>query len=240
MDTPSTEHDLAQALSTVAQQLAAEPDEQTTLAGIVGAAVSTVPGVVHGGISRVTGRQVTAQVPTAELVRVCDQAQTELDEGPCLEAIRHQRTVLVDDMAHEDRWPRFAARAVELGVGSMISFQLFVEDDDLGALNLYGATGARFGDEERIIGELFASHAAVALAGAARDRQLNEALATRDTIGQAKGLLMAREKITGNQAFTTLVRASQQTNIKLAEIATWLATEHEQPGQGQTHRPRSL
>lgn len=186
-DSPSTRHELARILGAVARDLEAEQGEQATLAGIVRSAVDTVPGVGYGGISQVSGRRVTAQEPTDALVRECDEAQTELAEGPCLDAIWQQHTVIVDDMTRETRWPRFAARAAELGAGSLISFQLYVHDDTLGALNLYGETGARFGDEARFIGEVFASHAAVALSGARSYRQMNEALASRDAIGQAKG-----------------------------------------------------
>lgn len=49
--------------------------------------------------------------------------------------------------------------------------------------------------------------------------QLEEALATRTTIGQAVGLLMAQEALTSEEAFTKLVHVSQNANIKLCDIA---------------------
>ena len=185
-------HELARKLSDVARSLEAEPDEEWTLHGIVHSAVSAVPGVSSAGIIEVAGKRADPRVSTDELVRKCDEAQSELGDGPCLEAIREQDTIVVDDMSTESRWPRFATRASGLGVGSMISFQLYVTRDTLGALNLYGDTGVSFGEEARIIGELFASHAAVAMSGARTQRQLGEALDTRDVIGQAKGILMRR------------------------------------------------
>lgn len=230
-------HELARLLSGVARDLENESDEDETLAGIVQAAVATVPGVVSGGISQVHGRQVQAQAPTDELVAQCDKVQNELNEGPCLDAIWQQHTVLVNDLATDTRWPRFGARAAELGAGSLISFQLSVRENTLGALNLYGASGVRFGEEAQLVGELFATHAALALSGARHSRQMNEALASRDAIGQAKGLLMDRENVTGQRAFELLVRASQEANIKLTDVATWLVNKHEQP-DGE-HRPRS-
>lgn len=229
--TPSK--DLTRTLADVARDLQAESGEEATLAAIVRAAVATVPGAAYGGITQVQGRRLTAKVPTDAIVGVCDELQSELGEGPCLDAIWHQHTVIVADMAHEDRWPTFAARAAELGVGSLISFQLYVHDDTLGALNLYGGRGVRFGDEERTIGELFASHSAVALAGARSSRQLTEALASRDLIGQAKGILMQRHGVNGQHAFNMLVRASQEANVKLVEVARWLVDEHENPGRAR-------
>lgn len=229
-------HELARVLSDMARSLQAETDENQTLSGIVRAAVATVPGVAYGGISQVQGKRIVAQVPTDSLVAQCDKMQEELDEGPCMDAIWQQHTIVVDDMASETRWPRFAARAAELGAGSLISFQLYVQGDNLGALNLYGANGARFGDEAQLVGELFASHAAVALSGARHNRQMNEALASRDAIGQAKGLLMARENITGQRAFDLLVQASQRSHIKLTDVANWLIAEHEHPDRN--NRPQ--
>lgn len=233
------EHDLAQTLSAVARQLQAEPDEQATLDGIMAAAVDTVTGADYAGVTLVGkgGRTVMARAPTHEVVRRCDAFQNEIGEGPCLDATWNQHTVTIPDMSMETRWPSFAAEAVRLGVGSMMSFQLYVEGDTLGAMNLYAASPYSFAGGEQLVGELFASHAAVALAGAAESRQLNAALETRDVIGQAKGILMNRENVDALTAFNMLVHASQNANIKLAEVAVWLVDEHSTPGSAG--RPRS-
>lgn len=224
---PKRQHEFARVISDVARGLEAQPDENATLSAVVTAAVATVPGVVSGGISQVHRRQITARMATDELVTLCDKAQEELNEGPCLDAIWHQHTVIVDDFATETRWPQFVARAAELGAGSLISFQLYVRGDTFGVLNLYSADGARFPDEAQLVGEVFATHAALALAGARHSRQMNEALTSRDAIGQAKGLLMAHQNLTGEQAFNLLVHASQDANIKLTDVATWLINDHE-------------
>ncbi|MBQ6641449.1 MAG: GAF and ANTAR domain-containing protein [Saccharopolyspora sp.] len=230
-------HELARVMSTLARNLEAETNEEETLGAVVQTAVNTVPGVWAGGITQVHRRQVHARVPTDEVVRKCDEAQQELGEGPCLDAIWQHETVVVDDMNGETRWPWFAARASELGVGSLISFRLFVQDDTLGALNLYGGHEVRFGEEVKTIGEIFAAHAALALSGARYYRQLSEAMTSRDNIGQAKGLLMCQHDLTAQQAFDLLVRASQQSNIKLTEVAAWVVAEHENPGGAS--RPQS-
>ncbi|MHA6801525.1 GAF and ANTAR domain-containing protein [Bounagaea algeriensis] len=235
--TSDQRHELARTMSALARDLEAEPDEKQTLAAIVQAAVATVPGVVSGGISQVHRRQVTAQVPSDELARQCDELQNELGEGPCLDAIWQQHTVLANDLATDSRWPAFGARASELGAGSLVSFQLYVQQGTLGALNLYGDRGVRFGDEEQLIGEVFATHAALALSGARQHRQFNEAVASRDAIGQAKGLLMCRHDVSAQRAFDLLVRASQESNIKLTEVASWLVNTHEQSNGAS--RPRS-
>jgi GAF domain-containing protein len=156
-----------------------------------------------------------------------DRLQERLQQGPCLDAVRDQRVVRVDDVGADDRWPEFARKAAALGVGSMLCFQLFVEGDHLGAMNLYSRTPQAFDEDSEEIGLLFASHAAVALAGAEHEENLREAVATRDLIGQAKGILMERYNITAEQAFVALIRVSRNSNKKMRAVAEELiATRH--------------
>ncbi|MGI3784107.1 MAG: ANTAR domain-containing protein, partial [Janthinobacterium lividum] len=130
--------------------------------------------------------------------------------------------VRVPDMRHEQRWPQFAQRAYEAGAGSMLSFQLYVQGDTLGALNLYNPEPNGFDEESEQVGLLFASHAAVAFADAQKMDHLDRAVASRDLIGQAKGMLMERYQIDGEGAFRVLARVSQSSNRPLREVATEL------------------
>lgn len=125
-----------------------------------------------------------------------------------------------------ERWPRFAPVALERGVATMCSFQLFTSNDGTaGALNLYAGQPGVFDESSLDTGALFASHAAIALYGAKRSAQLTEALRSRDAIGQAKGILIERFTLSEDRAFAMLVRSSQETNIKLHAVAEWLVDE---------------
>ncbi len=212
---------LGDVMSRVARELQEEHGNvEGTLRAIAASAVHTVPDAEDCGISYVIGHSnVEPRAWTSELPRAVDLVQTEAGEGPCLDAVWSQKIVRVDDVAAESRWPRFAERAAALGVGSMLCFQLFVEGDRLGALNLYSRSAGSFDDESRDIGLVFASHAAVALAGAEHEQNLRAAMASRDVIGQAKGILMERYKLTADQAFGVLARVSQELNRKLGDIA---------------------
>ncbi len=106
--------------------------------------------------------------------------------------------------------------------GQLLCFQLFVHDEDLGALNLVARRPRAFTDESERIGLLFASHAAVAVAGAQDRNHITAALGSRDVIGQAKGILMERYKITAEMAFALLAKTSQDANRKLHEVAEHL------------------
>ncbi|HEY0237931.1 MAG TPA: GAF and ANTAR domain-containing protein [Friedmanniella sp.] len=215
---------LATAFSTVARALQAESDTGAMLDEVVAAAVRLIPGVQDASISVVVARtSITSQHPTSPLPEQVDAIQTEVGEGPCLDAAYEHRTVRVPDMRHEQRWPKFARRAHALGVGSMLSFQLFVVGDNLGALNLFSRETDAFDDESEQVGLLFASHAAIALADARKVDHFEFAVASRDLIGQAKGILMERYSIDEGRAFTVLTRVSQATHRKLRDIAQELA-----------------
>ena len=216
-------HDLAAHLTEIARRLQRQRDEQKTMDAIVHAAVGTIPGAEHAGIMAVTGRrEIRTVATTGDLPCDVDQAQYEAGQGPCLTSLYQERIVSVPDVARDGRWPVFAAKATELEVASMLSFQLFVENDDLGALNLYSGEVNAFPDESEHVGSLFAGHAAIALASAQERKQLQAAVQTRDLIGQAKGILMERHQITADQAFAVLTRASQHTNTRLRDIAEQL------------------
>ena len=207
-----------------------------TLSAIVSAAVHTVPGSQYAGITLVRARQqVETPAATEELVNKVDSAQYETGQGPCLDAVYEHQTVRLSDMAGEERWPAFTERALDLGIRSMLSFQLYVVQDNLGALNLYSAETDAFDDESENVGLLFAAHAAVAMAGVRKQEHMARALSMRDLIGQAKGILMERHRITADQAFALLVRASQRTNTKLTDIAQELTDTGDLP-RSRAHR----
>lgn len=163
------------------------PAPGATLQSIVEAAVRLVPGVRWAGISLIEGRQVTPSVPTDELVAELDSLQNDLGEGPCLDALHEQHTVSIADTSTDTRWPQWGRAASDRGVRSVLAFQLFVREENLGALNLYGDAANVFTDESEVIGAVLAQHGAVAMIGAQETAQFNSALASRDVIGQAKG-----------------------------------------------------
>lgn len=213
--------DLSQVLSDLAREMQHQVDAAAVMELIVSSVVGTVPGVEHASISLVQGRRrVVSAAATGELAQRFDELQQETREGPCLDAMYEQVTIRVDDLATDPRWPELARRATaELGVASMLCFQLFVRDQDLGGLNLLARRPGAFSDESERIGLLFASHAAVAVADAQDLNHVTTALGSRDVIGQAKGILMERYKITAEVAFALLAKTSQNTNRKLYEVA---------------------
>lgn len=212
--------DLALRLMESAQQLHRQNDPEETLRAVVGAAVRLIPGAQEGSLSLVAaGRTLLTEAATSALAADVDKLQEQVGEGPCLDAVYEQHTIVVADTAHERRWPRFSASACEAGVGSILALQLFVEGDRLGALNLYARQPHAFDDDSQHVGQMFAAHAAIAYSTARRQVQLERAVHSRELIGQAQGILMERHKVTSDQAFAILVQASQHGNVKLRDIA---------------------
>ena len=229
---------LAEGLSALARDLDQQDDSEAVLSAIVASAVAMIPGVEEGSISVVLGRRrVTSQAPTGELPVRVDAIQEETQQGPCLDAAYQHQTVRVDDLAMEDRWPLFAQRASAAGAASMLSLQLYVEGENLGALNLYARTPNAFTDESEQVGLLFAAHAAIAYAGVRKETQLALALIRRDVIGQAKGILMERYKISSERAFLLLARVSQTSNRKLHDVAEELVRQGTISTAGASPRP---
>jgi GAF domain-containing protein len=227
-------HDLGEVMGQVARSLQEEHgDVESTLQTLTATAVGIVPGAEECTVTYVTGRRrVEPRAATSDLPREVDEMQDRIQEGPCLHAVWDEQTVRVEDMRTETRWPRFAAEAVELGVLSSLSVQLFVEGDNLGALNLYARRPHAFSEESEDVGLVLAAHAAVAVAAAQNEEHLRRAVSSRDLIGQAKGILMERYKLTGDQAFQVLARASQQTNRRLVDVADELTQTGSVPGAG--------
>lgn len=224
---PETNRRLAQVLGTLAVEMQAQTDNSTLLSTIVHAAVDIVEGARWAGVSLVNRQRVIPELAADSVSEQLDQLHTDLGEGPSLSVLADHRTVQIHDLSAETRWPRFASNAMELGVHSLLAFRLFVRSGDLGVLNLYGATSNAFTEDSVLSGEVLAQHAAVAMVGASAADQFRIAVSSRDLIGQAKGILMHRDRLTGLQAFAALTRTSQAMNIKLVNVARWLVEDHE-------------
>lgn len=185
------------------------------------AAVEYVPGAMAAGMTVVErGRSVRTIGATSRDAEAADAIQERHNHGPCLSAAWEHHTVRVDDYGSDERWPQFFHDAInETAVRSSLSFMMFTDHGTMGALNLYGSEPNSFTDESVEMGLIFATHGAVLWGSLLRENQFRSALASRDLIGQAKGMLMERYHIDAAHAFGLLTRLSQESNTKVVEIA---------------------
>ncbi|MBD9727447.1 GAF and ANTAR domain-containing protein [Streptomyces caniscabiei] len=210
-------------MASMARDLLAQPSVDATLERITASATELVEGCDAAGILVLHGTSVVSLAPTDQLVIDSDRLQERLREGPCFDAARDsegERVFRISDVsARQPRWPAYAPAARRLGVGSMMGFLLFTEDEDLGALNLYSHRPGAFTEASELAGWLLASHAAVAFSSARTHAQMEQAVATRHVIGEAMGILMGSHHLSEEEAFDVLRRFSQEHNIKLREVA---------------------
>lgn len=228
---PQAQIDTAALLGQMGSVLLSSETIETTVELVTTLAAATIAGTSGAGVTLARPEGKRSVAASNALVERADALQYELDAGPCITAWRDRTSVLVDDVATEQRWSRWCAAAAEVGIRSTLSVPLVVADTAIGAIKVYSAEPAAFdAGAERVL-ELFARQAAILLANTltladARrtNNQLTDALQNRDVIGQAKGILLARGATDDEAAFAMLASASQRSNAKLHQVARQLVS----------------
>jgi GAF domain-containing protein len=239
---PTTDADFTAALTAdftdTARALLSVGDVHDTLERVATLAVATIDGSDYASVFFVEQTVLETPVSTDPLVAELDAAQRQGGQGPCLDAIAQGMTIYAGDFSDEHRWPDFGPQATATGIRSMLACPLFV-DGTLGSLNLYARYPLAFGVIDRAKAVLLAGLAAVAISAALTHEEekrhssnLHAALGTRELIGQAQGILIERERVTADQAFDILRRASQHLNLKLRDVAQSLVDTGEGPKTG--------
>jgi len=228
---------LAQLVVALNTSLVDEESLDDTLARVAFIACQTPIGADNAGVTlQRRGAPATAAYHGDAALRL-DEAQYAVGDGPCLHAYRIGEMVRVehaDDFAA--RWPSFSSTAAAVGIVGSLSMPLRVKSDIVGALNLYASQPMTFTDSRVHLAELFAEQAALAVTNAEvffksaeLTQNLTRALENREVIGQAKGVLATRYSLTMDEAFERLRRASQNTNIKLRDVADHVVRTGELP-----------
>jgi len=213
-------------IAELVQELHSRPDtdSDTVLAELVEHAAIEIPGAEYAGVTVTrNARHIDTPAATHKWPILLDEIQQRHREGPCLTAAWEEKTVHVADLTTDNRFPLYRRDAVEqTPICSIMAFQLFIADETMGALNVYAEQPHVFDQASKDIGRIFAAHSSVAWNSARRDEQFKRALASRDTIGQAKGMIMERYGVDAVQAFEVLRKLSQDSNVPLVQVATEL------------------
>jgi GAF domain-containing protein len=235
----SASADLTASVAEIVRTLFSAGNVADALDQLVHLAVSTIEGCDYAGIFMAPQGEVFTPFCTHPLVAVVDGLQRSTGQGPCLAALAEGEAFYASDLDEDDRWQNFGPAAVQKGVRSLFAVPLLVNGAP-GALNLYAAYPDAFGVIDRARGLLLAAMAGLAFSAAQshedeerRTASLHAALASREVIGQAQGILMERERVSSDQAFDILRRASQHLNVKLRDIAQNLVDTGERPDTGR-------
>ncbi|WP_410612456.1 ANTAR domain-containing protein [Amycolatopsis sp. lyj-109] len=241
---PGRERHLGDQLAALTRILLDATSVSQALQHVVAATTVVVP---HARLVSITlrdpGGRYFTPVEIPDIAADLDDVQYRTGSGPCLDAAHPDGPAyaLDQDLAQTSAWPQFAAVATAHGLGAVLSTALLPAQRAglSGALNIYAHRGG-ITETDRHRALLLATHASLALQHAhgteiarLERTHLHRAIASRDVIGQAKGILMARQGIDADAAFHLLRRTSQDLNVKLADIAATLVRNHPAPAPAE-------
>jgi anti-anti-sigma factor len=209
-------------------------------------AKATVDGADGVSLSLQRHGQLQTVASTNNTIKRMDDHQYETGEGPCLAAAAEGRWFHSESLADEKRWPAFVPRAIEEGIASILSTPLTTSDGTLGALNIYSNSARAFGTPQQELAALFASQVsgiltdagAVGIADSELTVRIADALAAREVIAQAQGVLMTRNSFGGREATTMLYRSARAAGVPVREhAADVVASTHPNAGSATDARP---
>ena len=257
-DGPDTETDLRMPLKAVSavsvglsgflQRVAAIPSDDDVVNGalrlVVALARATVGGADGVSISLRRHGTLTTVAASDQTILDMDAGQYETGEGPCVDASLRGQRFYADLLETETRWPAFTPKARALGINSILSSPLAASNTAVGALNIYSRTSSAFAVRDQDLASLFAREASVILSDARvdvtdqeLDERLGQALRTRELIAQAQGVIMQRDRIGEDLAYTRLRRTALKGGLLLRERAQEIvdAARH-RPDAADLHR----
>ncbi len=208
------------AMDTLARTLHHQAQDGEALVALTAGAVDAIPGATSASISvRHADGTLETLAPTDPLISELDAHQYELREGPCYEAVTQETLHVTFELGRDLRWPRYSPVAAGLGIRAQLAVLLTSNNGSRSALNVYADEQCSFDADSVKVAELFASHASVAMGFINTVETLHRGMRTRQTIGAALGIVMERYQIDHERAFQFLIRTSQDSNVKLREVA---------------------
>jgi ANTAR domain len=192
-------------------------------AAICVAATLTVPGCDHASLMICRDGVCSTAAVSDPVACQIDKLELALGNGPCLDAVEEFTAQIQTDLAADGRWPSFSSRVLaETPVRGALSVRLPVDRDRAGALNLFSDTANAFDERSLECALVLGAFATVATSAVAQGEDvasLRRGLASSRAIGKAIGMLMVSNDVSDDDAFTILRQTSQQTNVKLADVA---------------------
>ena len=193
---------------------------------MVALARATVGGADGVSISLRRHGTLSTVAASDQVILAMDAGQYETGEGPCVDASVKGRRFHAEVLDTETRWPAFTPKALALGINSILSSPLEASNIPVGALNIYSRTPSAFAVKDQDLASVFAREASVILSDAQVDMtdqqlddRMSQALRTRELISQAQGVIMHRDGIGEDLAYTTLRHDSLQSGRPLHDRA---------------------
>jgi GAF domain-containing protein len=217
---------LTDAVAKLASIVLEEGPPEPVLQQVAQLARDTLPAVEEVSVTLVEQGHPRSVVFTGRLAVDLDERQYETGFGPCLDAARSGETISVGADEEDTPYRAYATLAARSGVRQTTSFGLPVNGRSIGGLNVYRSVDDALSDADLAQVQAFVGFAAVAVNNVARytraareTEHLRQAMDSRAVIEQAKGIIIAREGCTPDDAFALLARMSQHTHVKLRDVA---------------------
>lgn len=215
---------------TLAAMVYASNDFAEVYRAVCNAAPQLITGCDHASVMLRQGGRFVTTCSSDGVAGQIDAFERELDEGPCVDAIKGEGVYIDADLRDGSPWPRLERRVLaETPVRGMAGFRLKVSEHRTGALNLFSDEPGGLDQTSIDQAVLLAAFLSVALVAADKRESadtLRDGLQSNREIGKAVGLLMAFHQTGDAEAFDMLRKASQDMNLKLVEVAKQVVDHH--------------
>lgn len=217
--------------ASVAQHLAAGTDVAEVAGRAVRCAVDHVAGARWATVTTTTRGVLTTVACADPAAATLDRWQAAAEQGPVwLTTSGQEAFAQSTDMTSDVLWtlPEMMTGAAP-AARAVLTVQLPAPSGVAWALNVYADAPDAFTEHSTDTLRVLAVHIGIAMTAAHIRSNLQRAIASRDVIGQAKGMLMQRYRLKADRAFELLKRISQSNNRKLVAIAEQLALTGDLP-----------
>ena len=227
-DAPST--DPATVFATLADIVYRGTTAEEVYTALCNAATLLVPHCNHASLMLMRHGKAVTVAASDDVARVVDDIERATGEGPCLDAITSEAAQLESDFRTPTQWPAMARGVLNrTPVRGAMGFRLKVDDQKVGALNLFTDHPGAFGTDsvdKAVILTAFTSITVAAVMNGEEASTLRAGLESNREIGKAIGLIMARHDVNGDEAFALLRKSSQDLNVKIADLASTVVGRH--------------
>jgi GAF domain-containing protein len=215
-----------QTLSRFAVILPARYDLEAALSELT-ESVTAVLGLGGSGVTMAEEGRLRFVTAVSQVSAALERVQEEHQAGPCRDAYESGEVVRVTDVREESaRWPAFSAAATQLAVAGVAGIPMRLDDQIIGALNLYSHEPRQWSDGDVAVAGVLADVATSYVVNASKLRQqeqlseqLQAALESRVVIEQAKGITAHKNAVTIDQAYQLMRRHARNNNASLRVVA---------------------
>jgi transcriptional regulator with GAF, ATPase, and Fis domain len=203
------------------------PYEVHTVLGELADHVTAVLSLAGSGVSLARGDRLEFDTARGAAVAEVERIQERLQVGPCMTAFRTGQPVAISDLADwREEWPDYCAAAARAGITAVASLAMRMGDQAVGALDLYALGPREWPQDDLAAAAVMADMATGFVLNASHDHkqrelaeQLQHALDSRVVIEQAKGVLVARHRLSPDQAFQRIREHARAQRQNLTEVA---------------------